>query len=317
MPIKLLIGALKSQAGSLWAWGSNTNGELGDGTIVHKSSPVQVGAMTTWATVAGGSNHSVAIKTDGTLWAWGGNAQGQLGDGTIVSKSSPVQVGALTTWSKISIATGANFTLAVKTDGTLWAWGLNNFGELGDGTIVKKSSPVQVGALTTWSKIGCGDNHAMAIKTDGTLWTWGRSQSGQLGSGAITSRSSPVQVGALTTWNAAAGGSDHSVATKTDGTIWAWGSGTAGELGDGTNVSKSSPVQVGALTTWSSTGFVCGAGFTITVKTNNTMWSWGANTNGQLGDGTIVHKSSPVQIGALTNWGAVGRVQSTGLAVKV
>ena len=145
----------------LYAWGNNNNGQLGDGTVVNKSSPVQIGALTTWSQIAAGNLHTAAVKTDGTLWVWGSNSQGQVGDGTVVNKSSPVQIGALTTWSQI--VAGEQHTAAVKTDGTMWAWGRNNNGQVGDGTTVYKSSPVQVGALTTWSQIAAGGNHTVAI----------------------------------------------------------------------------------------------------------------------------------------------------------
>jgi alpha-tubulin suppressor-like RCC1 family protein len=197
----------------LWAWGRNNLGQLGDGTGVNKSSPIQVGALTTWSQIAAGAFHNAAIKTDGTLWSWGQNSYyGQLGDNTNINKSSPIQVGALTTWSQI--VGGANHTAAIKIDGTLWAWGLNNNGQLGDGTRVDKSSPVQVGALVTWSKIVAGQSHTVAIKTDGTLWVWGQNNSGQLGQNNTINRSSPVQVGAMTTWFTVAKGprANHTVA---------------------------------------------------------------------------------------------------------
>ena len=316
MPVKLLMGILKSQPGTLWAWGRSNVGQLGDGTIVSKSSPIQIGALTTWSKIYSSKpgSHSLAIKTDGTLWAWGYNAQGQLGDGTIVSKSSPIQVGALTTWAEIS--TGSNHSLAIKTDGTLWSWGDNDaYGQLGDGTIVRKSSPIQVGALTTWSKIQGGGNNSYAIKTDGTLWSWGYNGDGELGDGTIVNKSSPIQVGALTTWASISAAADgHVLSVKTDGTLWAWGYNFYGQLGDGTIISKSSPIQIGALTTWSNVA--CGNTFSVAVKTDDTFWAWGRNQLGQLGDGTIVSKSSPIQIGALTTWDNVSSGASSTITIK-
>ena len=142
----------------------------------------------------------------------------------------------------------------------LWLWGFNGYGLLGLGDVTNRSSPVQVGALTTWSKISCFSLHTTATKTDGTLWSWGYNNAGQLGQGDITHRSSPVQVGALTTWSNIAGGDNHTTATRTDGTLWSWGYNANGQLGlgdGGAGTNRSSPVQVGALTTWSK---IAGAG---------------------------------------------------------
>jgi alpha-tubulin suppressor-like RCC1 family protein len=222
---------------------------LGDGTIVDKSSPVQIGALSDWSQVSAGSNHSLATKTNGTLWAWGLNGSGQLGDGpNFVNKSSPIQIGALSDWSQVS--GGGNHSLAIKTNGTLWAWGAATSGQLGDGTTVSKSSPVQIGALSDWSQVSGGGSHSLAIKTNGTLWAWGRGNEGQLGDGTTVSKSSPIQIGALSDWSQVRGAGNASLAIKTDGTLWAWGLGASGQLGDGTIVNKSSPVQIGALTNW-------------------------------------------------------------------
>ena len=243
--------------GTLWSWGQNNTGQLGLGNVTLYSSPKQIGALTTWATVSPGSFYSsFAIKTDGTLWAWGYNGlSGALGlntSGYGLQQSSPSQVGALTTW--VTIAAGNKFSLAIKTDGTLWSWGLNSSGELGLGNTTNYSSPKQVGALTTWSKAVASSGFSGAIKTDGTLWSWGTNASGQLGLGNITSYSSPKQVGALTTWATLSGstGGATMMATTTANALWAWGQNTNGGLGLGNTTSYSSPKQVGALTKWTT-----------------------------------------------------------------
>jgi len=156
----------------------------GDGTTVGKSSPIQVGALTTWSEVAGGVNNVLALKTDGTLWSWGRNSEGQLGLNDQVNRSSPVQIGSYTTWS--AIASGGYHVLAVKTDGTLWAWGYNGSGATGAAPTY--SSPVQVGALTTWLKVAGGKYHSLATKTDGTLWAFGKGAEGQLGDGSTVNK---------------------------------------------------------------------------------------------------------------------------------
>jgi alpha-tubulin suppressor-like RCC1 family protein len=295
--------------GSLWAWGSNYHGMLGSPNV---TSPILI-TSDTWSSIGAGVSYSIAIKSNGTLWGWGLNNNGQLGDGTIISRSSPVQIGTLTNWS--SVSAGINYVIATKTDGTLWGWGLGTSGQLGDGTVVSKSSPVQIGTDTNWSSSSCGQNHTLAVKTTGTLWSWGLNSSGQLGDGTVVSRSSPVQIGTLTNWSSVSSAGAYSIATISNGTLWAWGLGTSGQLGDGTVVSKSSPVQIGTDTDWLY-GFA-GSSFTIAIKTNQTLWSWGLGTSGQLGDGTVVSKSSPVQIGTDTDWiFATPRPNGTAFAIK-
>ena len=287
--------------GTLWAWGRNNHGQLGlgdAGNLVSRSSPVQVGALADWSQVGAGRFHSAAVKTDGTLWAWGRNAYGQIGDNTVVYRSSPVQVGALTNWYQVF---AGRITAAIKTDGTLWTWGYNSQGQLGDGTVIRRSSPVQVGALTNWSVVSGGSYHTASVKTDGTLWTWGDNGRGQLGDNTFDiPRSSPVQIGALTTWATTTCGGRHTAAVKTDGTIWAWGFNDSGQVGDTSIAWKSSPVQIGALTNWSQVS--AGQDHTVSVKTDGTAWAWGKNSSGELGDGTVVNKSSPIQVGILTKW---------------
>jgi alpha-tubulin suppressor-like RCC1 family protein len=198
-----------------------------------------------------GENHAIVLKTDGTLWGFGANAVGQLGrNATADNFSSPVQVGSDTDWYKISAATNGNHTVATKTNDTLWCWGLNAYGELGINSKTYKSSPTQIGALTTWSEVSTGSNFSASIKTDGTLWTWGMNASGRLGHNDVVYRSSPVQVGSLTDWFKISSASAHMMAIKTDKTLWTWGSGGSGKLGHDSTINISSPTQVGALTTW-------------------------------------------------------------------
>src|SRR3989344_7326399 len=295
----------------VWGWGRNNVGQVGDNTVIHRSSPVQVGVLNTWSTVSVGFYHTAALKTDGTLWGWGGNNHGQLGINSTASTSSPAQVGALTTWARVS-AGGMRFsagvkpeqTFAIKTDGTLWSWGSNIYGQLGQNDIASRSSPAVVGALTDWAKINAGGVHALAIKTDGTLWAWGINSFGGLGDTSIVSRSSPVQVGALTTWSQVSGGPYHSLAVKTDGTLWSWGDNGYGQLGSNSTASRSSPVQVGALTDWSlvSAGGsnITAEDFSLAIKTDGTLWAWGRNSIGQLGLNNTVQTSSPAQVGTST-----------------
>jgi alpha-tubulin suppressor-like RCC1 family protein len=302
----------------LYAWGDNANGQLGLNDTVKRSSPVQVGALTTWAQLAIGSTHTIATKVDGTLWSWGSSNQGQLGLNDTVNRSSPVQVGALTTWYQV--ASGSAFTLATKTDGTLWAWGYNGNGQLGlgdAGALTKRSSPVQVGALTTWYQVAAGSAFTLATKTDGTLWSWGNNSNGQLGQNNTTYHSSPVQIGALTNWSRiSAGAGKFCLAIKTDGTLWSWGYNDFGTLGQNDTVNRSSPVQVGSLTNWYQVA--AGNNHCIATKADGTLWSWGVGGNGQLGLGNTTYRSSPVQVGALTTWSRLAKMpmSDSSLALK-
>jgi alpha-tubulin suppressor-like RCC1 family protein len=283
--------------GSLWLWGDNAAGQLGDNTITDRSSPVQtVSAGTNWWRVSCGKDHTACIKTDGTLWLWGNNGSGRLGDNSVTSRSSPVQtVSGGATWRQVSC--GYRFTAAIKSDGTLWMWGLNSVGNLGDGTITPQSSPVQtISAGSNWKQVSCGAFHTAAVKTDGTLWLWGQNAQGQLGiTSATAATSSPIQtVAAGTNWKSVSAGGFHTAAIKTDGTLWTFGFNNVGQLGDNSVTTRSSPVQVvSGGTNWRLVS--CGYNHTGAIKNDGTLWLWGENFAGQIGDLTQTDRSSPVQ----------------------
>ena len=301
--------------GNLYAWGSNTYGNIGNGTTTNYSSPVQVGTLTNWKQVACGSfSISISIKTDGTLWACGRNVFGELGNGTTTSYSSPIQVGSLTNWKQVAVK---GHTAAIKTDGTLWTWGRNDYGQMGNGNRTSYSSPIQVGPLTNWKQVACGYVHTAAITTDGTLWTWGYNSSGQLGNNTASTTvyySSPIQVGSLTNWKQVAAGHDHTAAITTNGTLWTWGRNNYGQLGNNTINYFSSPIQVGTLTNWKQVA--CGDNFTASIKTDGTLWACGYNGLGSLGNGNVTNYSSPIQVGSLTNWKQVAGGNAYTAAIK-
>jgi len=293
-----LVGGAKYK---LYAWGRNNQGQLGDDSIISRSSPVQIGSDTDWGERAGGGDYNSAfIKGDKSLWSWGDSYRGSVGDGEQVDRSSPVQIGALLDWEGVKV--GDRNASAVRSNGTMWTWGLSLWGKLGQNDQVSRSSPTQVGALTTWAQVGGGRNHCIALKSDGTVWTWGRNTSGQLGDLSTTFRSSPVQVGVATDWSFVAGGGAHNLAIKTNGTIWAWGDNYAGQCGKtgGSGVDISSPVQVGYASDWS---FVNAGGYSSFATTSSgALYSWGRNGNGELGLNNLTNRSVTTQIGALTTW---------------
>jgi alpha-tubulin suppressor-like RCC1 family protein len=233
------------------------------------------------------------------LYAWGRNDYGQLGLGNTANRSSPVQVGALADWAQFS-TTGDAHSLAVTADGKLYAWGRGGNGRLGLGNTVYRSSPVQVGALTTWAQSAASGLFSAALKTDGTLWSWGENGDGQLGQNDTVDRSSPVQIGALTTWASISVGEKQAFAVTVSGELYVWGSGGSGRLGTGNTNYVSSPVQVGSLTNWHKTS--SGVNHTLAIKTDGTLWAWGQNYNGALGTNNQTTYSSPVIVGALTSW---------------
>jgi alpha-tubulin suppressor-like RCC1 family protein len=291
---------------TLWSWGNNGEGQLGLGDTVSRSSPTQVGLSTDWQYVFIQTRTSLGLKTNGTLWSWGRNNLGQLGLNNVIGKSSPTQVGVDTNWQLVSASRYAQS--AIKTDGTLWLWGRNNYGQLGLGDTISKSSPTQVGSATNWYKLSIG-NHVSpaAIKTDGTLWMTGYNAVGQLGLNNRTNVSNFTQIGSDTNWKQISVGESGGVAAiKIDGTLWAWGRNVYGMLGLDDAFYRSSPTQVGTATDWNLVQV--GEYNSIATKTDGTLWISGRNSgpaNGNLGNGTTIDCSSPIQIGTSTNWSNV------------
>lgn len=293
-------GAIKTN-GTLWMFGDNEYGQLGTNDINHRSSPTQI-TPSGWKTISCGADYSSATKIDGTLWLWGRNLNGQLGTNDTTNRSTPVQTAAGGTDWKLSVS-GSTHTGAIKTDGTLWMWGYNFYGQLGNDTNTDISSPAQTNSDTNWKTVSCGDNFTVAIKTDGTLWAWGKNAEGQLGTNNRTIKSSPVQtVFGGTNWSTVSCGFNHTAAIKTDGTLWVWGQNNWAALGTNDLLHRSTPVQTAAGgTNWKSVS--SGGNNSGAIKTDGTLWLWGYNASGQLGTNDLLHRSSPVQtVFGGTNW---------------
>ena len=308
--------ALQSN-GTLWSWGNNIYGQLGLSDTTNRSTPVQVGALSNWSQITTGALHCLAIKTDGTLWGWGDNNNGNLGLNTVGNQFySPIQVGTLSTWYQTSA--GFYHSLAIQSNGTLWAAGRNVVGQLGNNTTSDYRSFVQVGSLSTWTKVDCGFQNTFALQSDNTMWSWGNNESGSLGLSDTTNRSTPVQVGTLSVWTkiSATGSSfnPHCLAVQTNGSLWAWGANDQGQLGLSDTTNRFSPVQVGTLSNWSDVA--CGYRLSMAIKTDGSLWIWGNNGNGQLGLSDTSNRSSPVQVGNLNVWSKMSSSGSNTLALK-
>ena len=291
--------ALKPDS-TVWAWGHNGYGQLGDDSITDRTTPVQVSCLSNATAIESGVFHTIVLKSDGTVWTWGYNGYGQLGDGTTTDSTTPIQVSGLS--NIIAIAGGGYHTIALKSDGTVWTWGRNEYGQLGDSTTLNRTSPVQVTDLSNIIAIEDGGHHTIALKSDGTVWTWGYNEWGQLGDGTTTNRTTPVQVSGLSGVTVIAGGNDHTIAMKSDGTVWAWGHNSYGQLGDGTatNTPRTTPVQVIGLSDIAD--IAGGEWHTIALKSDGTVWTWGDNTYGELGDGSSLDvRAIPMQISGLSD----------------
>lgn len=281
--------ALKSD-GTLWAWGYNEYGQIGDGTTTDVHSPKQIGSG--YLSIATGYGHSLALKTDGSLWAWGLNDVGQLGDGSQTNSYLPKQIG---TGIK-SIAAGGGHTLVLRDDGTLWTWGKNEKGELGDGTTNNSFLPKQIGT-DTYISIVAGLEHSMALKANGKLYAWGLNEYGQLGDGSQIDRHIPTEI--LSDVKSVAAGYQHCFAVKNDGTLWAWGDNSYNQLGidptaNDLQLSQARQIDSDCL------GVVAGESHTIMLKNDGTLWAWGRRDLGQIGDGEIngTNQKTHKQIGS-------------------
>jgi hypothetical protein len=319
---------------TLWAWGKNDKGQLGDGTTTDRDSPVSVGMFGGWESIAAGTTHSAGIKAGGSLWTWGSNEYGQLGDGTTEDKTSPIQIGTAQ-WKTVSV--GLRHTVAIRTDGTLWAWGANLLGQLGDDTFDDKHSPVQIGTDDDWAAVHAGKVYTLALKTDGSFYGWGNATSyspaqierladgASLASGFIEMPPLPTvaiaayiirSTGQMEAWGITpldpidyhpgvpysdwvmiSATHGHAMGTRLDHTLWGNGLNEYGQLGNGKAEMTELGFtfqQIGADTDWRSVS--AGGDHTLAVKADRTLWSMGSNEFGQLGLGIASYETTPIQM---------------------
>ncbi|MGB3226815.1 MAG: T9SS type A sorting domain-containing protein [Saprospiraceae bacterium] len=283
--------------GTLWAWGDNFSGQLGDGTTIARNIPIQVSGDTNWKYISAGGHFSIALKNNGTLWAWGGNYQGQLGQGNFINSSTPLQVGIDSDWDKIDA--GGYMVLATKITGTLWAWGENQYGQLGDGTFINKTTPVIVSS-GNWKTIDASiGHHCFAIDIAGNLWGWGRNNYYQLGDGSNIDKNSITLISSSGDWKLVKGGWEHTTAIKNNGSLLTWGRNQFGQLGNN-YAAALIPTMVGTDMLWDQLS--TGANFSIATKQDGSLWLWGNNNHGQLGNGTTISSAVPFQLVGANNW---------------
>jgi len=286
--------------GTLWAWGFNINGQLGDGTTTDSYVPKQIGTDTSWKSLAAGTGHTIAIKNDGSLWLWGG----MMGNVT-----TPTRIGTDTNW--VQAAGGLETCFAIKADGSLWAWGTNYNNLLGlpssantNGNLVE--TPTRIGNDSDWLFVDAGLYYVSAIKKNGTLYTWGTDADTDI-------IRTPTKVGQDSDWASVAVGYDHWIGLKTNGTVWAWGNNSDAQFGNGTTTSSKTPVRINAETDWAQ--IKVGMRNSYFIKKNGTLWSSGLNDTGQMGVGDFEMHTTITQVGKDVNWVTVSaeRVQAMGL----
>jgi len=291
--------------GTLWAWGDNTHGQLGlsenpGGATRAHSIPqnVRVGDASSVVLAAAGAAHSLAIDDEGRLWAWGRGAKGRLGLGDTEDRTAPVQVNTAAQHSWQAISAGGGHSLALASDGTLWAWGENGFGQLGVGNRDNQNLPQQVsfaGGPSVWKAIAAGSDFSLALSDTGRLYAWGNGAHGRLGLGAISSHTRPQLVGdAGMQWDSVSAGWNHVLALRSDGSLWAWGSSEAGQLGTGARGLRTTPARVTEASNWISIS----AGFdhSSALDSAGNLWTWGSGGQGQLGLGNADDLLAPAQV---------------------
>lgn len=299
---------LGSGASTVWAWGINTYGQLGISSLDQQTAPRQAGIDDEWVSISSGNYHTIAVRADGTLWAWGRNESCQLGLGLSVAcddvtgyRSYPTRVGTRSDW--VAVSAGGSHSLAMTEDGRLWAWGSNQYGQLGlSSGMATISIPTAISG-STWIAMAAGTDHSLGIKSDLSLWTWGRNNSGQLGIGNYLNKNAPYSAATGSVWSSVSAGGGFSQAVKPDGSLWSWGFNGAGQLGIGNLTTQTTPQSVATGTTWTSVS--AGGEFTLGIKSDGSLWSWGDNQYGQLGIGTGPNKQTPQPVQPGSSWFAI------------
>jgi alpha-tubulin suppressor-like RCC1 family protein len=300
-------------ASAVLGWGNNGAGQLGTGSSGDSQVPVEA-LFTDAAAVAAGQHHTVALRADGTAWAWGANGSGELGDGRTLDSQTPVQVGGLS--EVVGVAAGIDHSLALLADGTVWAWGNNGFGQLGDGAPGNSRAVADtVPGLADVRAIAAGGWHNLALRADGTVWAWGLNDLGQLGDGSTTTAFSPVQVPLPLAIAAIAAGGWHSLACGDDGTCWRWGYDGVGPIRNGFPIAGAVTVPT-RMTGLTKVRDVAGSLYhSLALRQDGYVTAWGSNNRGALGDGTTTNSATPVAVSGATDVVAIAAGAAFSLAL--
>ncbi len=265
--------------GTLWCWGADFFGQLGQGKRAHSRPPVQVKAWTDWREVSAGGLHTCGIRTGGTLWCWGLNHRGQLGQGTRDDSNRPLQVGKRTDW--LHVDAGAATTCAITAGAEAFCWGDNMHGQVGDGTRVNRGNPVPVAKNFNWDQVRIQGTHTCGVRPNGSLWCWGRNMNGELGDGTMKARVAPQRVGRSLAWRSVSPGWMSTCGVQKDNSLWCWGGNGSGQLGTGDREQRVAPTRIGASEQWRQVAASSTASCALTV--GGQRWCWGTGRWGQLG----------------------------------
>ena len=303
--------------GELYAWGNNGNGRLGDGTTINRTLPVKISDFNDWEMVSAGTGHSLGIR-DGKLYAWGNNSNGGTGlDSLSGNTLEPTQVGDFNDWKMISA--GNSYSLGIRNNNEYYAWGDNYYGQLGNNYNENIYIPTKILDYDDWKFISLGRYYSLGIR-DGKLYSWGRNDSGVLGVGDLEHRLEPTRVGDFNDWRYLStgkdtGSSNHNLGLRENGEVYAWGSNRYGKTGLGTTSGETlEPTQVGLFNDWEIVS--AGGEHSLGIRNGGELYAWGRNSNGQLGDGTIIQRTSPVKIGSFNDWEMVSAGGSHSLGIR-
>jgi alpha-tubulin suppressor-like RCC1 family protein len=285
-----------------YLYGKSVSGTILDVVVVRSDGSVYNTSTSTTSAplinqvkeIAGGGKHTIALKEDGTVWSWGGNDYGQLGDGSTMDntyRTIPVQVNGIS--NCIAVSGGSAHSLALLADGTVWAWGYNEYAQLGDSSTTHRNVPVKVKQLSGAIAISAGGLHSVALKADGTVWVWGGAVTGNAGIGTFANETAAVQANGLSGITKIAAGIGNTYGIKNDKTVWGYGINQLGQLGNGTTTTAYTPVQM--LTVNDALSIAAGNCKFMAIRSDSTVWACGDNYHGNLGDGTTTGRSIPVQ----------------------
>ena len=300
-PTRLLDVALASthlcalrSTGNLWCWGNNQKGQFGNGSTSTELSTVAqlVRSADSWTSTAAGIFHSCGTKQDGSLWCWGENGLGQLATTVVDGATEPRGVDLPEPdVAKVTSGATAQHSCALTAQGSLWCWGGNFFGQVGNDSSNSSASPARIGEADAWRNVAVSSLHTCGIKKDASLWCWGANFMGQLGDGSFTDRLAPTQIGTEKTWRAVSASVANTCAIEAGGALWCWGFNDAGQIGDGTLDLRGAPVLVAGDASWREVA--AGTAFTCGIRDDASLWCWGGNGHGELGDGTNENRTEP------------------------